>query len=378
MRLRSLVPAVLLLAATIGVVVVLVVRDEASRASPARVPASGWRGLVAGAHEQVALGQRMIVLLEAPSLAERVRAAGGIAADGQERRWTRAALRAQQKLLTQLAVRGVAIRPEHRFTRLVNGFSAALDASAVAVLERDPLVRGVYPVRAAFPVTLASTTIRSSQLQSGLSPPLTPLEGFGGGGVTIALLDTGVDMAAPFLRGHVLPPGFDVIGGSAGARPRSLPGSPKTLEQHGTEMAGILVGSTSRSRWGVAPGAAVLPIRVAGWQRDAAGRWSIHARTDQLLGGLERAVDPNGDGDAHAGARIALVALSVPFTAFSEGALAEATAGALDLDTLVVTAAGNDGPAGPAFGAIAGPGGAPAAITVGAADLRARTVETAL
>jgi hypothetical protein len=42
------------------------------------------------------------------------------------------------------------------------------------------------------------------------------------------------------------------------------------------------------------------------------------------------------------------------------------------LDTLVVAPAGNDGPVGPGYGSIAGPGGAPAALTVGALDLRRR------
>jgi hypothetical protein len=42
------------------------------------------------------------------------------------------------------------------------------------------------------------------------------------------------------------------------------------------------------------------------------------------------------------------------------------------LDTLVVAPAGNDGPVGPGYGSIAGPGGAPAALTVGALDLRPR------
>src|SRR5206468_4343357 len=49
--------------------------------------------------------------------------------------------------------------------------------------------------------------------------------------------------------------------------------------------------------------------------------------------------------------------------------------GALDLDTLVVAAAGNDGPAGPAFGSLSSPGASPAALSVGAADLRSHTEE---
>jgi hypothetical protein len=126
---------------------------------------------------------------------------------------------------------------------------------------------------------------------------------------------------------------------------------------------------------GVAPGATVLPIRVAGWQRDASAQWSVYGRTDQVLAGLERAVDPNGDGDAHDAARVALVALSEPFAGFTDGPLARAATGALRLDTLVVAAAGNDGSAGPSFGSISGPGGAPDALTVGAADLRPRFAE---
>ena len=46
-------------------------------------------------------------------------------------------------------------------------------------------------------------------------------------------------------------------------------------------------------------------------------------------------------------------------------------AGAAALDTLVVAPAGNDGPAGPAYGSVGGPGGAPEALTAGAEDGRA-------
>src|SRR5207244_1450525 len=80
-----------------------------------------------------------------------------------------------------------------------------------------------------------------------------------------------------------------------------------------------------------------------------------------------RAVDPNEDGDAHDAARIALVALAAPYAAFADAPDARAVEGALDLDTLVVAAAGNDGPAGPAFGSLSSPGASPAALSVRAA-----------
>src|SRR5207302_1537097 len=89
--------------------------------------------------------------------------------------------------------------------------------------------------------------------------------------------------------------------------------------------AGLLVGAGGPyGVAGVATGASVLPIRVAGWQEDATGGWSVYARSDQILAGLESAVDPNGDDDAHDAARVALVALSEPYAAFADDPLARA------------------------------------------------------
>src|SRR3954468_1603679 len=59
-----------------------------------------------------------------------------------------------------------------------------------------------------------------------------------------------------------------------------------------------------------------------------------------------------------------------PYAAFTEGPEAWAVQGALDLNTLVVAPAGNDGGAGPSFGSIAGPAGGAGALAVGATDAR--------
>jgi subtilisin family serine protease len=300
--------------------------------------------------------------------------AGGRVGSADERRFTAAARAAQQQLLFELAARGVVARPEYRFTRVLNGFSAALDSRAVAALERAPQVQGVYPIRAAYPAAIARRDAPQLSSLAFRSPPAATLGGFDGRGVTIALLDTGVDPSTPFLHGHVLP-GLDVLTKGGDARPRANPRAPTELELHGTEMAGLVVGSGGPGLAGVAPQATVLPIRVAGWQPDAAGSYAVYARTDQIIEGLEKAVDPNGDGDAHDGASVALVPLVEPFAAFADGPLARAVHGALALDTLVVAAAGNDGTAGPSFGSVGGPGGAPDALTVGAADLRTAVAE---
>jgi subtilisin family serine protease len=337
----------------------------------ADLAASAWRGLVGSPREQVAVGQRVIVVLNSPSLADRVAAAGGQATEAQQRRWTAAALAADNLLIARLAQDGVKVRAEHRYARVLTGFSAALDPRAVAFLERAPEVAGVYPVRVTYPASASSSLIEKGGLAAGVaSRPELGLPGFDGRGVTIALLDTGVDANHPYVLGQVAN-GYDVVGDTRDAGARASPEDPTRLERHGTQMAGLLVGSEGPAKMsGVAPAATVLPIRVAGWQREAGGRWAVYGRSDQLVAGLERAVDPNLDGVALDAARIALVGVAEPFAAFEDSPAARAVAGALRLDMLVVAPAGNDGLAGPGYGSISGPGGSRAALTVGAADLR--------
>lgn len=339
-------------------------------AQPTASPAPSWHGLV-DTRALVATGQREIVLLKAPSLAQRL-ARVHYATEAQERAWTSQAFAAQRQVLTTLALDGIAVQPDFSYARVVNGFAAALDPRAVALLEKSPEVAGIYPVRAAFPASLSEQVLSARQFAAGSGRrPEAELPGFDGTGVTVALLDTGVDAAQPYLHGRVQG-GIDLLDPAAsGAAARPDPQDPDLVEQHGTELAGLVVGSGGPDGLhGVAPAATILPIRIAGWQLAAGGQDAVYARTDQLIAGLERAVDPNGDGDAHDAVRIALVGVAEPYAAFADSPEARAVQGALDLNTLVVAPAGNDGLAGPAFGSLAGPAAAPAALAVAATDAR--------
>ena len=337
-----------------------------------------WSGLVGGERAHVPFGQRLLVVLKAPSLADFVTRAGGRASDVQERRWTKQALERQRALLSRLALQGVRIRPDFTYTRVLNGFAAAVDPRAVSLLDRAPEVAGVYAVRATYPAATGTIRREAPAVHGPPYPAGTVLPGFTGRGVTIAVLDTGVDRSHLYLGGRVRR-GFDVVDGDRLALAEANPDDRSQVERHGTEVAGVLAGASDDGRaLGVATAATVLPIRVAGWQRDATGEWAMYGRSDQLIAGLERAVDPNGDGAAHDAARIALVGVVEPFAAFASSPTARAVDGATRLDTLVVVPAGNEGGAGRAYGRIAGPGGAARALTVGAADLRSVTQDVRL
>src|SRR5438093_2563289 len=198
-----------------------------------------WQGLAGAQRPRVAVGQRVIVVLRAPALADRVAREGGLATSEEERRWTQTALASQKLLVARLRVEGVVAQPEFSYTRTFNGFSAAFDARGIALLERTPDVAGVYPVRAAYPASISSNILSSSEF--GQRPDIG-LSDKDGRGVTIALLDTGVDRAHPFLRGRVTA-GVDIVGGAPGAVAAAQPDEPANLERHGTELAGLLVGS---------------------------------------------------------------------------------------------------------------------------------------
>jgi minor extracellular serine protease Vpr len=358
-------PRALALAAAAVALAVGAVGGRAQQQPAQSVDEAGWQGVL-GVRASVSTAQRYVVLLRPPSLAARVRAAGGRVSEREMRAWSASAVAQQEQFLARLAAVGARIAPEYRYTRVVNGFSARLDPTSAALLDGDREVTGIYPVRIAYPAQAAGP-------EGGVLPSAVAdleIAGLDGSGVTVALLDTGVDPSHPYLRQRVLA-GVDVISPGSGGIAQPHPTIPGRPERHGTELAGIIAGTEGPDGLhGIAPGASIMPVRVGGWQPNAEGGYSVYSRTDQLIAGLEAAVDPNDDGDVLDAARIALIGMVEPYASFADGPLPRAIAGAADLDLLTIVPAGNDGRAGPGYGSVAGPGGAIDALTVGAADGR--------
>ncbi|MFF4407003.1 type VII secretion-associated serine protease mycosin [Streptomyces sp. NPDC001404] len=113
-----------------------------------------------------------------------------------------------------------------------------------------------------------------------------------GAGITVAVLDTGVDEGHPDLHGRVLP-GKDFVGFGA------TPGE-RAWARHGTAMAGIIAGrghgqGDGDGVVGVAPEARILPVRVILEDTDPARPKARSSRGGALADGIRWAADHGAD-----------------------------------------------------------------------------------
>ncbi|HEY7014866.1 MAG TPA: S8 family serine peptidase [Streptosporangiaceae bacterium] len=151
-----------------------------------------------------------------------------------------------------------------------------------------------------------------------------------GGGVTVALLDSGVQASLPDLRGAVVPGGDTTGAGVKGSG--GLTDDDKPDDGHGTAMAAVIAGQGVRGGLvGIAPEAKILPVRVG-----LAGRLTYAAFSDQsLAAGIRFAV-------SH-GAQVINMSLAgtAPGAGRCDTAIQDAVAYALDHNVVVVAGAGN-------------------------------------
>jgi len=289
--------------------------------------------------EPSARATRVVVALARPSLG-----AAGIADPGAQRAYVRSLEAESGALRSALGTRGIRLSDVVTFARTFNGFAATVRTRDLADL--PSLGVRAQPVRRFYPASSEPARV------AGLRPPgaAAPL-----GGASVAVLDAGVDASHPLLAGR-LDPGYDAVDRDDDPAPAGDPRGGRR-ETSGTALAGILVAAGER----------VVPIRVAGLQPAIRGPGTEDvALTDQLLAGLERAVDPDGDGATDDRVPVALVGVNSPYAGFAASPEARAVQGATDLGTLVVAPAGGEGVAAGPDGTVGSPAAAPEALAVGA------------
>jgi len=343
---RRIAPAILLAVSAVALVLAVAMPSGGAAPGPNRAVAAGWAELLRDGRAGATLPIEVVLLFDAPSVAEV--AAGGGAPE---------AARRQQAALDSLASRGLRIDVRRRYLNALNAVVTTIPPTIADDLRRSPEVAAVYPVRRIYPATIVESALA---VLGDAARPLVPAVEQDGTDVTVALLDGPVDAAHPYLGGRI-GPAWNAI--------TQLPASPAPTPlaaRHGTAMAGIVAGSGGPAGLrGVAPGATVLPVQVLELQSG-----ELEGTTATLLSGLERALDPNGDGDLRDRARVIVAPLAAPFAAFADSAESVALDGAQRAGSLVVAAAGNDGATLGRYGTIASPAAAPSALAVGALDGR--------
>ncbi|MFD8639738.1 type VII secretion-associated serine protease mycosin [Streptomyces zaomyceticus] len=178
-----------------------------------------------------------------------------------------------------------------------------------------------------------------------------------GKGVTVAVVDTGVEKDNPDLRGQVLK-GKDFAPDEQGDEYTDYTG-------HGTGMAGLIAGSGQRDggngAFGLAPGAKILPIRVPGGEGGKTNQAQAEKDFNRIMPEAIRYA-------ADSGAKI--ISISQGASAGSQQ-LTDAVKHALDKGALVFASVGNSGDKG---NDIEYPGATPGVVGVGAVDKNGKRI----
>lgn len=138
-------------------------------------------------------------------------------------------------------------------------FVAELESWEIESLRSDPRVRAISPDSGG-----SGSLLESIPLVSG---DLVAARGFDGRDVTVAILDSGIDLANPDFAGRVVAQQCFCDNFSLGCCPNRLtvqsgPGAAQDDNNHGTHVAGIVGGSGQSGPRGLAPAVKFVAVKV--------------------------------------------------------------------------------------------------------------------
>src|SRR5207247_4104457 len=262
------------------------------------------------------------------------------------------------------AADGVKYQERYSYDSLWNGLSVSVAPSQVAALGSIRGVKAVYPVHTVSLPDLKSEGSGGADIELKNAVGLTGADiahnelGLDGSGVTIAIMDSGLDYMLPEFGGCFGPSckvrgGFDLVGDSYNDTPGPafqpiphpdgdpLPCDPNFADRqevlgagtsdagHGTHVAGIAAadGHGAGQVVGVAPGAKLLAYRVFGCNGST--------DTDVMIHAMELALADHAD--------VLNMSIGSSFSNWPESPEVVASDNLVDLGVVVVASIGNSG-----------------------------------
>ncbi|MEY2193785.1 S8 family serine peptidase [Neobacillus sp. BF23-41] len=245
------------------------------------------------------------------------------------------------KMLQSLNEKRIPFNKSKEYTFTFNGMALQLPKNKVDELRSLPGVKAVYPDQE-YHADLANSVplIGAPDVWSKHDQEN---QGVTGKGVTVAVIDTGVDYDHPDL-GVGFGPGHKVVGGYDFVNHDN---DPIDDQGHGTHVAGIIAAHGNVT--GVAPDASITAFKVL--NQDGLGN------TSDIIAGIEASISPDNPYPAD------VINMSLSGPGDGSDPISQASQNAVDAGVVVVAAAGNSGPG---YGTIGAPAIAEGVLAVGA------------
>jgi hypothetical protein len=287
---------------------------------------------------------RYILRLEGEPLVRRVSGKG--AAVSELRANARTNIDRQQSQVAD-AVRQAGGKVLRRFGLLENAIVLSARASELPAVRRIKGVKSILPDQQVQALLDSSVpAVNAPAVWAQVDASGIPLKG---AGVTVGIIDSGIDYTHPDLGG-CFGAGCRVVGGYDFVNDDA---DPMDDHYHGTHVAGIVAANGTVT--GVAPEATLYAYKVL----SAAGS----GYESDIIAAVEASTDPNGDGDTSDHLDVINLSLGGPGDPASP--MATAVNNAVGEGVIAVVAAGNSGPG---ASTIDTPGNAERALTVAAYD----------